>query len=103
MTNSKEDVDKTFGQIVRSYRIANSLLVKELAIRLGVSSAYVSRIERRGEIPRPYIVGKIADVIGVKQCELCDIAISEKLKSYRESVSQDYKNSIDRFTGCNND
>ena len=42
---SKQDIDKTFGKILRDYRIKANLTQEELSEQLGISLKYISRLE----------------------------------------------------------
>jgi transcriptional regulator with XRE-family HTH domain len=42
---SKSDIDKTFGKILRDFRIKNNLTQEQLSEKLGISLKYISRIE----------------------------------------------------------
>ena len=41
---SKSDIDKTFGILLRDYRIKAGLTQEKLAEQLGISLKYISRI-----------------------------------------------------------
>lgn len=56
---------RPFGETVRSMREARSLGLREAADRLGISPAYLSRIERGKERPpRPDVIKRIATLLG---------------------------------------
>lgn len=55
---------KSFGDTVRSLRIAQDLGLRETASKVGISPAYLSRIERGKESPpRPEVVKELARVL----------------------------------------
>jgi len=55
---------KTFGETIRELRIAQDLGLRETATRVGISPAYLSRIERGKERPpRPEFIKEMARVL----------------------------------------
>jgi transcriptional regulator with XRE-family HTH domain len=54
----------SFGEIIRDLRQAQNLGLREAAIKVGISPAYLSRIERGKESPpRPDIIKEMAKVL----------------------------------------
>ena len=53
---SKSDIDKTFGKILKDFRVKNGYTQEVMAEKLGISLKYISRIEngypRRREFKR---------------------------------------------------
>ena len=55
---------KSFGGILRDLRVAQDLGLRETATKVGISPAYLSRIERGKERPpRPEIIKELAKVL----------------------------------------
>jgi HTH-type transcriptional regulator, competence development regulator len=55
---------KDFGETIRELRIAQDLGLRETASKVGISPAYLSRIERGKESPpRPEIVKQLAKLL----------------------------------------
>ncbi|MBT0652620.1 helix-turn-helix domain-containing protein [Geomobilimonas luticola] len=55
---------KNFGEIIRDLRVAQDLGLRETATKVGISPAYLSRIERGKESPpRPEIIKELAKVL----------------------------------------
>lgn len=55
---------KNFGETIRELRIAQDFGLRETAIKVGVSPAYLSRIERGKENPpKPEIIKMLAKVL----------------------------------------
>jgi len=55
---------KSFGEIIRDLRVAQDLGLRETATKVGISPAYLSRIERDKESPpRPEIIKELAKVL----------------------------------------
>ena len=42
---SKSDIDKTFGKILKDFRVKNGFTQEVMAEKLGISLKYISRIE----------------------------------------------------------
>jgi HTH-type transcriptional regulator, competence development regulator len=55
---------KNFGDTIRELRVAQDLGLRETAAKVGISPAYLSRIERGKERPpRPEIIKELAKVL----------------------------------------
>jgi len=55
---------KNFGGTIRNLRIAQDLGLRETAVKVGISPAYLSRIERGKERPpRPEVIKELAKVL----------------------------------------
>ena len=55
---------KNFGETIRELRVAQDLGLRETAMKIGISPAYLSRIERDKERPpRPDIIKVMAKVL----------------------------------------
>jgi len=55
---------KNFGETIRDLRVAQDLGLRETAIKVGISPAYLSRIERNKERPpRPEIIKELAKLL----------------------------------------
>jgi len=68
---------KNFGEIVRELRVAQNLGLRETALKLEISPAYLSRIERGKEHPpKPNIIKKIAKVLAADPDVLFRLASS---------------------------
>ena len=55
---------KNFGETIRELRVAQDLGLRETAVKVGISPAYLSRIERGKERPpRPEIIKVLAKLL----------------------------------------
>lgn len=55
---------KSFGETIRDLRVAQDLGLRETAGKVGISPAYLSRIERGKERPpRPEVIKELAKVL----------------------------------------
>lgn len=58
------DPMKNFGETIRDLRVAQDLGLRETATKVGISPAYLSRIERGKERPpRPEVIKELAKVL----------------------------------------
>ena len=58
------DAMKNFGETLRDLRVAQDLGLRETATKVGISPAYLSRIERGKERPpRPEVIKELAKVL----------------------------------------
>src|SRR5688572_8084282 len=65
----------TFGATLRLLRIEAGLSLRELAQRIGVSGAYLSRVENGHDaVPTPDRLVAIADVLGLPRSVLVELA-----------------------------
>ena len=68
---------KNFGETIRDLRIAQDFGLRETAIKVGISPAYLSRIERCKERPpRPEIIKELAKVLAADPDVLFRLAAS---------------------------
>jgi transcriptional regulator with XRE-family HTH domain len=71
----KRDIDPAFGNAVRSARKALGINLSDLAERVGISTAYLSQIERAiFPPPRAEIVVALANALGINSSELLGMA-----------------------------
>jgi len=82
-------MSKTFGETVRTLREAQSLGLRAAAEQLGISPAYLSRIERgRERPPRPELIRKLATLFGG------DADVLFRLAQSTDPELADYVNSV---------
>lgn len=68
---------KNFGQVIRELRIAQALGLRETAYMLGISPAYLSRIERGKEKPpSPEVIKSLAKALAADADVLFRLAVS---------------------------
>lgn len=82
-------MSKPFGETVRVLREAQSLGLRTAAEQLGISPAYLSRIERgREKPPRPELIRKMATLFGG------DADVLFRLAQSTDPELADYVNSV---------
>lgn len=90
----------SFGEAVLSLRKDREWTVKDFIERLeakGVehlSPAYITRIEQYGEIPKPELILRIADVFQVDQEELLKCARRIKVEKFDKALEDKYQKAI---------
>lgn len=62
---SKSDIDKTFGILLRDYRIKAGLTQEKLAEQLGISLKYISRIENGNNGVKTQTQIKYMNILGI--------------------------------------
>lgn len=67
------DVQKLIGSNIRKHRMAASISQEELAARMNVDQAYVSRLEGGQKNPTVSTMSQVAKSLGVKLNVLFDI------------------------------
>ncbi len=100
-TVSKSDVDKIFGQILRSFRLKNGLTQEELSEKLGISLKYISRIENGNNGVKTQTLIKYMNILGINPAILYkdfikneDIAKDINLFAKISTLSSDKKDFI---------
>lgn len=101
---SKSDIDKSFGKLLKQYRIKNNLTQEQLAEQLGISLKYISRIENGNNGIKTQTLIKCINLLGINPNIIYkdfithkkvkkDIELSEKI-SYLTDDKKDFLNSI---------
>ena len=65
---------KNLGGIIKQQRILTQLTLRELAVRSGVSSSHLGRIEMGNRFPSARILQRIASPLGFDESELFALA-----------------------------
>nr|WP_035574082.1 helix-turn-helix transcriptional regulator [Halomonas sp. HL-48] len=96
---------KKFGETLRELRVAQELGLRETAVRVGISPAYLSRIERGKESPpRPELIKSLARELAADPDVLFRLAsstdpdISSYLLDHPEAVQLLRTISVNEFT-----
>ncbi len=64
-TLSKSNIDKSFGKLLRDYRIKAGLTQEKLSEQLGISLKYISRIENGNNGVKTQIQIKYMNILGI--------------------------------------
>lgn len=70
---------KTTGEIIREQREAKGLLLRQVAARLDIDIAILSKIERGERKPTRDQISKLADILDLKKDALIIQFLSEKI------------------------
>ena len=62
---SKNDIDKSFGKILRDFRLKANLTQEELSEQLGISLKYISRIENGNNGVKTQTLIKYMNILGI--------------------------------------
>lgn len=98
---SKSDIDKTFGKILKDFRIKANLTQEQLSEKLGISLKYISRVETGKSGIKTETLIKYMNILGITPNTLYiefiknpniqdNIILSEKINS----LSRDKKEFI---------
>src|SRR5437588_448834 len=78
------------GREVKRLRAIHGLTVRDLAVRLTKSIAYVGKIESQGEVPTPEVIRDLATVFGADIEWLLELAKQSLLSDYEREVERRY-------------
>lgn len=70
---------KTIGQIIRANREKHGLLLRQLAAKLDIDTAILSKIERSVRKPNREQIIKIAEIFGLDKDEILIQFLSERI------------------------
>lgn len=62
---SKIDIDKTFGKILRDFRIKHKMTQEQLSEKLGISLKYISRIENGNNGVKTQTLINYMNILGI--------------------------------------
>jgi transcriptional regulator with XRE-family HTH domain len=71
------DLRQVFSSNLRRFRHASGLSQETLAYDAGVNRTYLSKLEKGISWPGLEIIGKLADVLGVKPAELITPTVND--------------------------
>jgi len=81
----------SFGELLRSFRLADALNQTEFSRKLGISAANLCDLEKGRKVPSPARAAKIAGKLGLPKALLIQLALQEQLKeahlNYKVSVA----------------
>ncbi len=109
---SKSDIDKTFGKILRNFRVKNGYTQEVMAEKLGISLKYISRIENGYSGIKTMTLINYMDILGItpntifkelmtNKEMLKQIEISEKLNHLSAEKLNFVDNMIDLLINFN--
>jgi transcriptional regulator with XRE-family HTH domain len=80
----------TFGEVLRSFRLADELTQAQFARKLGISAANLCDLEKSRKLPSPARAAKMATKLGLPEPLLIQLALQGQL----EQAHLDYKVSV---------
>ena len=79
------------GDMVRDRREELTIKGCKLASLVGVSTSYVTQIEKNSVIPSPAVVYKIADALSIHAMDLVHAAKEDKFAWAKEQIEKEYR------------
>ena len=103
---SKSDIDKTFGKILREFRVKSGLTQEQLSEKLGISLKYISRIENGNNGIKTQTLIKYMNILGITPNTLYskfitnaeikkNVLLSEKINSLSDEKKEFISSIID--------
>lgn len=92
-------MDRTFGEIVKKERNDRDWSVRDFITKLArlgaeVSPTYITKIEIHGEIPKPELICKIAELFTLDYTLLLDAAKKNKVRTFEQLLTKKYDNAV---------
>lgn len=81
------------GNIFRKARLKHNLTPKELLERIGgdLSQSLLSRIEHNDQLPSPFVLKRLIEILELKTDFIVNIVKQKKLNKYRNRLNNMYK------------
>lgn len=85
-----------FGKLTKKLREAKNLNARQFIslLKLKVSSTYITKIEKNGEIPSRKFIIEMARVLGVTPHKLLEQAKKQKLDKVTKDINKKFKNDV---------
>lgn len=98
-------LDTSFGELIQRLRREKNWTVKEFIEKLGeiISPAYMTKIEVHGEIPKPELICKMADVFKYDVNELLECAKQHKVKKFSKTLKDKYDKAFGLYRSQKNE
>lgn len=92
-------MSKSFGILIQKLRKGKKWTVKEFIEKLEVkvSPTYITKIEVYGEIPKPELICKMAEVFNYNEQKLLNEAKENKVYRFQEALSEKYKKAVGMY------
>lgn len=87
---SPEDLRYILGLKLKALRLGRGLSLSELAARAGMSTSYLSEIERGRKYPKPGKLVRLAVEVGVPYDELVSLRVPDELGALKSVFSSDF-------------
>lgn len=81
---------KNFSSIFKEARYKSGLTNLELADKLDLSSAYISKIEVGRDVPAPDILKKICKFFNLDLNDMINLIIKTKVEEYKKTLEDKY-------------
>ena len=83
---------ETFGSLIKSLRVSNKLTLREVALKIGIDTSMLGKIEKDNRKASKEIITKLADFFDIKSTSL-NIAMKSDIVAY--SILEDDENALE--------
>lgn len=92
-------MERTFGEIIKKERNDRDWSVRDFITKLSqlgaeVSPTYITKIEVHGEIPKPELICKIAELFALDYTPLLEAAKKNKMRTFEQLLTKKYENAV---------
>jgi chromosome partitioning protein len=87
------------GRVLKQLRARHGLSVRDLAVRIGKSPAYIAKIEVAGEVPSPAVIKSLSAAFGEPAALLLDVAKQAELADAIAGIDRRYLSVMPREAG----
>ena len=92
---SKSDIDKSFGKILRDFRVKNKLTQEQLSEKLGISLKYISRIENGNNGVKTQTLINYMNILGITPNTIYASFITNKEAAKNIEISEKFSSLSD--------
>ena len=88
---SKMKLENTFGDTIKKLREEKQLTLREVAVKLGIDTSMLGKIEKNSRRPTKTLIGKISTIFNVSSKELTIAFLSDAVvyQVLEEEVAQE--------------
>jgi len=83
---------ETFGTLIKSLRVSNKLTLREVALKIGIDTSMLGKIEKDNRKASKEIITKLADFFDIKPTRL-NIAMKSDIVAY--NILEDDENALE--------
>ena len=83
---------ETFGTLIKNLRVSNKLTLREVALKIGIDTSMLGKIEKDNRKASKEIITKLADFFDIKPTSL-NIAMKSDIVAY--NILEDDENALE--------
>jgi len=83
---------ETFGSLIKNLRVSNKLTLREVALKIGIDTSMLGKIEKDNRKASKEIITKLADFFDIKSTSL-NIAMKSDIVAY--NILEDDENALE--------